>query len=95
MIASSHQNDRVDTRLEAKRSRTAKLDRTMRLIHVPMTTFVLVSHIWLMPGRAHISFIVAIEVAMPACGLLMIDEAIAAPPMVVLAGSIDDVTAGT
>ena len=31
------------------------------------------------------SFIVAMEVAMPACGLFIIDDAMAAPPIVVLA----------
>ena len=36
------------------------------------------------------SFIVAIEVAIPACGLSIIDEAIAAPPIVVLAAGIGD-----
>ena len=50
---------------------------------------------WLMPGGAHISFIVAIEVAMPACGSFMIDEAIAAPPIVVLAAGVGDIAAGT
>ncbi len=48
-----------------------------------------------MPGSAHISFIVAIEVAMPACGLFIIDEAIAAPPIVVLAAGVGDTAAGT
>ncbi len=48
-----------------------------------------------MPGSAHISFIVAIEVAMPACGLFIIDEAIAAPPIVVLAAGVGDMAAGT
>ena len=48
-----------------------------------------------MPGSAHISFIVAIEVAMPACGLFNIDEAIAAPPIVVLAAGIGDMATGT
>ena len=38
-----------------------------------------------MPCRAHISFIVDIKVAIPAWGSLMIDEAMAAPPTVVLA----------
>ena len=46
-----------------------------------------------MPGRAHISFSVAIEVAMPACGLFIIDEAIAAPPIVVLAAGVGDMAA--
>ena len=41
-----------------------------------------------MPGRAHISFIVAIEVAMPACGLFIIDDAMAASPIVALAADI-------
>ena len=48
-----------------------------------------------MPGRAHISFIVAIEVAMPACGLFIMAEAIAAPPIVVLAAGVGDMTVGT
>ena len=34
------------------------------------------------------SFIVAIEVAMPACGLFIIDEAMAASPIVALAADI-------
>lgn len=38
-----------------------------------------------MPGKEHISFLIAIEVAIPAWGSLIIDEAIAAPPTVVLA----------
>ena len=41
------------------------------------------------------SFIVAIEVAMPACGLFIIEEAIAAPPMVVLAAGIGNIVVGT
>ncbi len=94
-MASSHQNDSVETRLEAKRSKTAKVERTMRPTHVPMTTWLLSWHIWLMPGSAHIFFIVAIEVAMPACGLFMIEEAIAAPSVVVLAIGVDDMGAGT
>lgn len=48
-----------------------------------------------MPGSAHISFMVAIEVAMPAWGLFIMDEAIAAPPIVVLVAGIDDMTAET
>ena len=48
-----------------------------------------------MPGNAHISSNVAIEVAMPACGLSIIDKAIAAPPMVVLAAGVGDIAAGT
>ena len=36
----------------------------------------------------------AIEVAIPACGLSIIDEAIAAPPIVVLAVGLGDKTAG-
>lgn len=48
-----------------------------------------------MPGSAHISFIVAIEVAMPACGSFIIDEAMAAPPIVVLATEIAVLAAGT
>ena len=48
-----------------------------------------------MPGSAHISFIVAIEVAMPACGLFIIDEAIAASPIVVLAAGVGDIAAGS
>lgn len=48
-----------------------------------------------MPGSAHISFIVAIEVAMPACGLFSMDEAIAAPPIVVLAAGVGDIAVGT
>ena len=48
-----------------------------------------------MPGRSHISFIVAIEVAIPAWGLLIIDEAMAAPPIVVLAAGVGDIAAGT
>ena len=36
IVASSHQNDRVDTRLDAKRSRTATVERIMRLMQVPM-----------------------------------------------------------
>ena len=47
-----------------------------------------------MPDRAHISFIVAIEVAIPAWGLLIIDEAIAAPPTDVLAAGVGDIAAG-
>ena len=47
-----------------------------------------------MPGRAHISFIVAIEVAIPAWGLLIIDGAMAAPPTVVLAAGIGVIAAG-
>ena len=38
IMASSHQNDSVETRLEAKRSRTAEVDRTTRPMHVPKTT---------------------------------------------------------
>lgn len=48
-----------------------------------------------MPGSAHISFIVDIEVAIPACGLFIIAEAIAAPPMVVLAAGVVDRAVGT
>lgn len=48
-----------------------------------------------MPGSAHISFIVDIEVAIPACGLFIIAEAIAAPPMVVLAAGVGDRAVGT
>lgn len=48
-----------------------------------------------MPGSAHISFIVAIEVAMPACGSFIIDEAIAASPIVVLAAGVGDIAAGS
>lgn len=48
-----------------------------------------------MPGSAHISFIVAIEVAMPACGLFSMDEAIAAAPIVVLAAGFGDIAVGT
>ena len=48
-----------------------------------------------MPGRAHISFIVAMEVAIPACGLFMMEEAIAAPPIAVLATGVGDMTVGT
>ena len=48
-----------------------------------------------MPGSAHISFIVAIEVAIPACGLFIIDEAIAAFPIVVLAAGVGDIAAGS
>ena len=48
-----------------------------------------------MPGRVHISFIVAIEVAIPAWGLLISDEAMAAPPTVVLAAGVGDIAAGT
>ena len=40
------------------------------------------------------SFIVAIEVAMPACGLFIIEEAIAARPMVVLAAGIGNIVVG-
>ena len=49
---------------------------------------------WLMPGKAHMSFIVAIEVAMPACGLFIIDEAIAAPPIIMLVAGVGDLAAG-
>ena len=48
-----------------------------------------------MPGRAHISFIVAIEVAIPAWGLLIIDEAMAAPPIIVLAAGVGDIATCT
>lgn len=47
-----------------------------------------------MPGSAHISFSVAIEVAIPACGLFIIDEAIAAPPIVVLVVGAGDIADG-
>ena len=48
-----------------------------------------------MAGNSHISFIVVIEVAMPACGLFMMDEAMAAPPIVVLAAGMGDIAVGT
>ena len=48
-----------------------------------------------MSGRTHISFIVAIEVAIPAWGLLIIDEATAALPTVVLVAGVGDIAAGT
>lgn len=47
-----------------------------------------------MPGSAHMSFSVAIEVAMPACGLFIIDEAIAAPPIAVLIAGVGGVDVG-
>ena len=47
-----------------------------------------------MPGRAHISFIVAIEVAIPACGLFIMAEAIAAPPIAVLVTGVGDMNVG-
>ena len=48
-----------------------------------------------MPDSAHMSFRVAIEVAMPACGLFIIDDAIAASPIVVLAADgAGDMAAG-
>lgn len=37
ITASSHQNDSADTRLDAKRSKTAEVERSIRPIHVPMT----------------------------------------------------------
>ena len=64
------------------------MESSMRPMHVPMTMWVLSWHIWLMPGSAHMSCIVAMEVAMPACGLFIIDDAMAAPPIVVLAGDM-------
>ena len=36
------------------------------------------------------SCIIAIEVAIPACGLFIIDEATAAPPTIVLGSGVDD-----
>lgn len=48
-----------------------------------------------MPGSAHMSLSVAIEVAMPACGLFIMDEAIAAPAIVVVAAGVGDIAAGT
>ena len=48
-----------------------------------------------MPGRAHMFFIVAIEVAIPAWGLFIINEAMAAPPAGVLAAGMGDIAAGT
>ena len=47
-----------------------------------------------MPGSAHMSCSVAIEVAIPACGLSIMDEAIAAPPIVVVAAGVGDIAAG-
>ena len=41
MTASSHQKDSVETRLDARRKRTAEVESTMRPIHVPMTMWVL------------------------------------------------------
>ena len=38
-----------------------------------------------MPGSAHMFFRVAMEVAMPACGLFIMDDAMAASPIVVVA----------
>ena len=48
-----------------------------------------------MPGRPHISFIIDIEVAIPASRSLMTDEAMAAPPTVVLAAGFGEIAAGT
>ena len=41
ITASSHQNDSVETRLDARRRRTANVESSMSPIHVPMTMCVL------------------------------------------------------
>ena len=48
-----------------------------------------------MPGRGNISFNFAIEVAIPAGGFAIIDEAMTAPRTVVLAAGVGAIAAGT